>query len=387
MKNESKIYQPGCHRNTRSVYTYLGFLLISTLLLFAGPGNNEKSAKISSTDSKGKDILINQVKYSLHYFGLRLHEPVKEQDDYTIVYKLPYNEVSEKILQPIRQVLEQHKLQAGKLTVFPKNQGFSYRVLYKYKHVGNIIVLNERTVGDKKHLIPTKKTKAAEPVKTAKMAIIIDDFGYSSGQAVQKLLELDIDITVAIIPGRRFSSWTSRQAAKNGKEVIIHMPMASDQEHLNNGESRFILSNDLSADEIQERVNRAFANIPNAVGMNNHMGSIATTQVDVVIPLVKALKQKKLYFIDSLTSPLSVVYENCLINDVPTGKRRYFLDNVREKEAIIKQLRLSIRYARENGQIIVTGHANPETLSAINYLQESGELAEVNILPASKLLE
>jgi len=262
-------------------------------------------------------------------------------------------------------------------------------VLYQYKHVGNIIVLNERTLGDKKHLIPKKATtsRRAKTIAPGKMAIIIDDFGYSFSQTVEAFLDLDLSITVAIIPGHHYSTQISEQAVQKGKEVIIHMPMASDQEHLNNGEAEFLLSSELSAREISARIERAIINIPDAVGMNNHMGSVATTQPDVVIPLVKALKNKKLYFIDSLTSPLSVLYENCLINDIPTGKRRFFIDNVRDREAIIKQLRRSIKFAKNKGPLIITGHANPETLEAINYLRKTGELTAADILPASRLLQ
>lgn len=218
------------------------------------------------------------------------------------------------------------------------------------------------------------------------MAIIIDDFGYSSNKHIHKFFESDLALTISVIPGHKYSTWTSNQANAAGKEVMIHMPMASDNYRLNNGENDYILSDELSDEEIIDKVIKACKAIPHAQGMNNHMGSIATTQPQVVLPLIKALQLKNLYFVDSLTSPLSIMYENCIVYDIPTAKRRFFIDNSRNKASIINQLRLSINYAKKHGSIVVTGHTYKETMEAINYLYQNGEFDGIKICPASELL-
>lgn len=372
-------------------FSIIGLLLLSVIILPATELKRNYSDE--KKESKGREIFINKAKYALNYLGLRLCDPIPDQHNYTLVYKLGYTKLTNKILLPVQQVLTQNKLQAGKLTKFPNNQGFSYRVLYKYKHIGNIIVLNSRTVDtNTEQFIPKEqpvvsKKKPENNKSKPKFAIIIDDFGYSNSNTVLGFLEMNLDLTISIIPGHKYSTWTAEEAKINGKEVIIHMPMASDKEHLNKGEADFILSETLSKNNIEHRIHNAMLNIPNAKGMNNHMGSVASCNPDVVLPLLNVLKKKNLYFIDSLTSPLSIIYENCLIQDIATARRRLFLDNVRNEDEIIKQIYEALKIAKRNGSIIVTAHIYSETLSALQNVINSGGFNDIEICFASQLLE
>jgi len=431
------------------------FITICIALSFTSIFGQE--TKNQSDEMKGRDIFISQVKYSLNYIGLRLCEPIPNQEDFTIVYRLSFKEVSDKILKPIHQVLEQNNLKAGELVKFPGNRGFKYYVHYEKKHIGYLVVLNENNLTDNQKYIPIKVLKKQElkeevsvakiekkatpiisEVKTAtntqrkkepakietvkpeskktvvkkqdykniepiniandtkitkkqkptnpRIAIIIDDFGYSSSSTIQNFFNSKIALTISIIPGHKYSTWASNEANNAGKEVMIHMPMASDNYHLNNGESKYLLSDQSTEQEIVNRVVKACEVIPHARGMNNHMGSIATTQPIVVLPLIQALKLKNLYFVDSLTSPLSIMYENCLISNIPTARRRFFIDNERNKSAIIAELRRSIRFAKNYGDVIITGHTYSETLDALEYLIQNNEFNGIEICPVSELL-
>ncbi len=400
----------------------ISFFLLATQPLLANRLKTGTKKDTNSRDySKAENKLVNHVQYTLNYLGLKLCPPIDNQDETTLVYKLGYENLSDKILLPIQEVLTQNDLQAGKLTKFPQNQGFSYRVLYNYKHIGNIIVLNKKYIQSDHSLIPTKKgqitveknhnstekstivQEAPEtipqddkikeeasivplPGTTPKMAIIIDDFGYTRNDRIHKFLDIDLDLTISILPGHRFSTWTSNRAEEIGKEVIIHMPMESDKYHLNNGEKDFLISSELSDQEVFERIQSAYQLIPAAKGMNNHMGSIATGDPKVVLAVIKALKKLNLYYIDSLTSPLSIMYENCIIYDVPAAKRRYFIDNKKDKQHIIRQLRKAISYANRRGRVIVIGHSYSETLQALRYMKENNEFQNIEICPPSELV-
>ena len=379
----------------KTIYTkillYCIILIFSTSIILHAQEQSSDTQKTVQY-SEGTKILVSNVKYSLNYLGLNLCEPLPDQNEYSLVYKISYTKLTEKILLPIQQILAQNNLSVGKLTEFPNNQGFSYRVLYKYKHIGNLIIINESTKNSKK-FIPTKTNDINNNITTQpklkfqpKMSIIIDDFGYSNSQHIQEFLNLDLDITISIIPGHDYSTWISKEAHLKNKEVIIHMPMASNKKNLNLGESQYLLSENTNKNEILNRVEKALVSIPHAVGMNNHMGSEATRQPDIVLPLIKILKNKNLYFVDSLTSPLSIMYENCIVQEVPTGRRRIFLDNIKSKDKIIKQLRRSIKISRRSGSIIVTGHAYTETLEAIKYLMINKEFSDINVCRASKLV-
>ncbi|MGH7599058.1 MAG: divergent polysaccharide deacetylase family protein, partial [bacterium] len=56
-----------------------------------------------------------------------------------------------------------------------------------------------------------------------KIAIIIDDFGYATGDVVNSLLKLETPITYSIIPGLKFSRVLAERLNKAGKAILIHM--------------------------------------------------------------------------------------------------------------------------------------------------------------------
>jgi len=385
-------YNKYSQKNKSTLFLSLFIFLFFSAVLLPGkdvikPLGTAKKKAPDNSFSKGQEIFCSQVKYSLSYLGLKICDPLQGQEDQTLVYKLEYNELSDKILLPIQQLLSHNHLQAGKLTKFPDNQGFSYRVLYQHKHIGDLIIINERAVSDNPQHFITSPRKPVRNKELAKMAIIIDDFGFSDKNLVREFLQMNVDITISIIPGHEYSTWTAEEAQKQGKEVIIHMPMASQRQDLDNGELNFLLSDSLGEAKIRERVEKAMTEIPDAVGMNNHMGSVATASPDVVLPLIRVLKEKELYFIDSLTSPLSIMYENCIVQEVPTGRRRIFLDNDPATEKILKQFRKAIKIAKKSGSVIVTGHTYAGTLEAIHHLQATGEFDEILICPASEIVE
>ena len=127
-------------------------------------------------------------------------------------------------------------------------------------------------------------------------------------------------------------------ANEQGKEVIIHMCMASQKRFLNDGESEYLLSTETDKNATKKHITRATLNISHALGMNNPIISVVTIHPDIILPQVKMLKDKNLYIIDSITFPLSIVYENCLIYNVLIARRIVFLDNNKNVIDIDKQL-------------------------------------------------
>lgn len=99
---------------TSNLIKIITILLITCFYIFA------QDTKELSDEAKGQEILTNQVKYSLNYIGLRLCDPIPAQDENTIVYRLSFKNITDKILQPIQQVLTQNNLKAGELVKFPE---------------------------------------------------------------------------------------------------------------------------------------------------------------------------------------------------------------------------------------------------------------------------
>jgi polysaccharide deacetylase 2 family uncharacterized protein YibQ len=216
---------------------------------------------------------------------------------------------------------------------------------------------------------------ASALARRPKLVLIIDDFGYSNQEVIKNFLRLPAKLTISVVPGHQYSQWVASNAKLAGKEGIIHMPMEPENPAHKSGEDKYMLLNNMKADEIVHRLENAYQELPEAVGMNNHMGSLFTSDPELMQVVIASLKRKGLYFIDSMTSPQSVAYEIAVRNKVPAALRTVFLDNVRDGEIIKTQLAKAVEIARRSGRAVAIGHVHPETLAALTDLVKSEMLA------------
>ena len=130
------------------------------------------------------------------------------------------------------------------------------------------------------------------------IAIIIDDFGYRNDHISNGFLELPAKLTYAIIPGHDHSQNFSKKAYDAGYEIIVHLPMENIGKTY--GEEEYVLMSYFQEDEIKQRINKSFINLPEAVGLNNHQGSRGTADARVMTLLAKEIKANKKFFIDNI---------------------------------------------------------------------------------------
>ena len=131
------------------------------------------------------------------------------------------------------------------------------------------------------------------------------------------------------------------------------MPMQS--AIASSGEDEFKLKIGMTSEEIEWRLNEALNEIPEAVGINNHQGSKATTDGKVMAVVASVLKNKNKFFLDSRTSSKTVGENTMRSVGVPTARRHIFLDNDLSIENISKQLDKLVTVAEKKGLAIGIG--------------------------------
>ena len=199
--------------------------------------------------------------------------------------------------------------------------------------------------------------------KIATIVLVIDDFGYRNDSVSDGFLDLNIPITCAIIPGHLQSRKFAQKAFAAGKEVIIHMPMESS---LNTpGEDEYKIKSGMTSEEVEWRIREVLKEMPEAIGMNNHQGSKATTNGKVMSVLGSVLKANNKFFIDSRTTSKTVAEEIMRSIGVPTIRRHVFLDNDDSKDKISERIDELARLAQKQGIAVAIGHAKPNTLKVI----------------------
>ncbi len=216
------------------------------------------------------------------------------------------------------------------------------------------------------------------------IALIIDDFGpVCSAVVVPGFLELSFDLTISVIPGNPKTVSIGRAVEAAGRELFIHLPMEPNQPVAMDERDMVLVGMDsLALHTILERVQ---GELPSAVGMNNHMGSRATSDEALMRLLATELKRRGMTFVDSRTVAHSRGYPAMKVVGVPVLRRDVFIDNVRESERIREQLARLVHLARRRGWALGIGHADPVTLEVLTEELPSLVASGVRIVSAGRL--
>jgi len=196
-----------------------------------------------------------------------------------------------------------------------------------------------------------------------KIAIIIDDFGYKVDGVISGLMKLDLTITYSIIPGLKHSKELAERLHKTGKPVMIHLPMQALERKVESDGYSLML--DMKEKEIRERVRKAVAAVPHAVGLNNHMGSAATVTDSLMLPALEEIKKANLFFIDSKTHPNTRAHMLAKKMGLSSELNDIFLDNEESAEKVQQKMWQLADLAAAQGAAIAIGHPHEYTLQAL----------------------
>jgi polysaccharide deacetylase 2 family uncharacterized protein YibQ len=222
------------------------------------------------------------------------------------------------------------------------------------------------------------------PVHAEKIAsIIIDDVG-NNLEYGQEIINLPATLTISILPKTVFAKDLARLAAKNNKEVMLHLPMQS-VEHLQHSPGTLDLH--MTRNEFREQLRRNLNSVPYIRGVNNHMGSLLTRHPGHMTWLMDELSQRGgLYFIDSKTTSKSIAEKIAVEYKIPSLSRDFFLDPDHEKATLRKQFDRCIQKVNQRGYALAIAHPYPQTIKFLKaHLDELHEHG-IKLIPVSKLI-
>ncbi len=217
-----------------------------------------------------------------------------------------------------------------------------------------------------------------------RVALIIDDIGHSAARARQ-FLELGVPLTFSILPQLWASSDLAQEIYEDGHEVMLHQPMEPCDAQIDPGPGALYVGD--RGHRIARVMAKNFSDVPFAAGVNNHMGSRFTARREEMDRVLHIIRERRLFFIDSLTTRHSEGYQAAQRLQVGTACRNLFLDVRQDPGAIRRQLfRLRDR-AHRYGRAIGIGHPFPETAQAIARFVETLRGSEISMVYASEVLD
>lgn len=253
------------------------------------------------------------------------------------------------------------------------------------KKSGNEIIYNVYCKGFYTHRLKLtlETSRVSHRLSSPKIAIIIDDLGYDSSLA-NVFINLDLPLTLSVLPFTPHTQSIAREARKEGREIMLHLPMEPrSYPNINPGDGVLLVSMD--EDMILKVLDSDLREIPFVVGVNNHMGSRFTENREKMMIVLAELKRRGLYFIDSKTSRNSVAFNLAKKIEIHTARRDIFLDNDLSESALKIQMDRLLNLARHRGHAIGIGHPHKETLRLLKRYQQT-LTNEVEVVPVSSLL-
>jgi polysaccharide deacetylase 2 family uncharacterized protein YibQ len=218
---------------------------------------------------------------------------------------------------------------------------------------------------------------------SAQVAVIFDDAG-GSLQDLNEIIAIGRPVTVAVLPGLRYSKEVALRARSRNLEVILHLPLEAEELSRRLGPGG--ISTTMSDEEIAAVVSADLAAVPGATGVNNHMGSRATTDLRVMRSVLQVVKDRGLIFVDSMTSTRSVAGSLAGEMGIPTARRHVFIDNENEPEAIRTQLRRLMSLALGRGSAVGIGHSQRLTPKILAEMLPEFDRMGIELVPVSALV-
>lgn len=220
----------------------------------------------------------------------------------------------------------------------------------------------------------------------AVIAIIIDDIGNNLA-AGQRVINSKLPFTCSILPARPHSISLARLAHKNGKEVMLHLPMqASKSERLGHGG----LTSSMSKQEFTRVVDISIDAIPYAQGINNHMGSLLTTNSDYMEWLMQTIanREEDLFFVDSKTTAHTVAADTARNYHIPSVRRDVFLDSIAHDQTFVRQqIQVLLNTAKQQGYALAIGHPHKTTMAVLEQELSKLDNEDVEFVSVNQLIQ
>ncbi len=220
--------------------------------------------------------------------------------------------------------------------------------------------------------------------------LILDDAGEQLAH-LEPFLTLPFSYTVAVIPFLPASKDTVQVLAQNNIPYIIHMPMESSiatthyQAQIMSDDTPTVITDKLRSaiDFFSQSVPTGISHdqprasyvafssgfslpFPQAIGFNNHTGSAVSKRIEAMSVVLRFLQSRKLLYLDSKTTPDTVVPRIASDYDIPIVVRDVFLDNSTKIADIEFQLERALIIGLKHGSVRVIGHVTkPETAQVL----------------------
>jgi polysaccharide deacetylase 2 family uncharacterized protein YibQ len=247
------------------------------------------------------------------------------------------------------------------------------------------------TVAGAMRLLGPRQATAIDPAPACLpaqpcLAVVIDDIGRDL-LALDALLALPADLTFAVLPHAAHTAASREAILGRGRELLLHLPMDPlDRRHIT--DEPVVVGRD---DSVARATRRCLEQVPEAVGVNNHMGSALTQDAAALDAVVGELRAgaasmgrrgdggRALFVLDSRTSEHSVFCQAARAQGLACVTRDVFLDDPPARPALTSAWERALAAARQRGWAIAVGHPYDSTVEVLRELLRRRQIRVVRL--------
>ena len=227
-----------------------------------------------------------------------------------------------------------------------------------------------------------KKVGGNSSSVTGRLAVVIDDAGLDlESQRIYE--EIGVPLTLAVMPNKMYTSEAAAEWSRYGMPVILHQPM---EPVSGSGMEEKTILTSMSDEAIRYMLKESLEQIPQAVGINNHQGSRATTDARVMRVVMNELSHRELFFFDSRTNTTTAADSAAASYGVPYARNDLFVDNSADEGEIRAMIQEGANRAKARGSYIIIGHCRPHTAAAFRDIVPQLQAQGIEFVYVSSLL-
>ncbi|EAJ5336899.1 divergent polysaccharide deacetylase family protein [Campylobacter coli] len=337
-------------------YLIIAILFLICVILFLGIliqyQDSQNALKFAQNSSKNITIEPKQ-------------ENISNENHLGIFKKIPYKDENDNFQENNQSILEEQIKDLNLSSIIDGNLS---------KIDENLSLVVEQNLSKEENL--TKDMNLSK-TKQARLAIIIDDMANIS--QVRALQALKLKLIPSFFPPDKNHIDTPKLALKFDF-YMVHLPLAA----MNYTKPELDTLNPSDSEKrIFKKIQQVKKDFKDLKFINNHTGSLFTSDEKAMKKLYKAFEKEELIFVDSKTIASSKAPKVAKALGQIYIQRDVFLDNRDDVAYIKNQLIEAVRLAKQKGFAIAIGHPRKNTFKALE--QSKDLLKSVELVYLSEI--
>lgn len=218
----------------------------------------------------------------------------------------------------------------------------------------------------------------------ARVAIVIGGMGVSQTTTQTAIDTLPPEVTLGFAPqGNSLSRW-AQSARRKGHEILLQIPMEPfDYPRVDPGRGTLIVEADTQAN--MKVLHESMGRLTNYTGVMNYLGARFTSEPAALEPVIADLSLRGLLYLDDGTSARSKADLLAVKNRAAFAAGDGVIDQVQDRNEILKALDSIEASARAKGSAIAIGTGFDVTIEAVNTWVKEAQKRGIEIVGVSAL--